>query len=137
MNRVIFLVFLDEHRKMVDKSNILVDNITVMLSSRPVVATIRLRAMIYIKICQPLIFFTNSKEVGFSPVDMGPVADLLYDFISRLKTDGSLIIDINLDIFEGLKDNAETLEAYKAYVTWKTEELSRKGETSTPLPSLL
>ena len=98
---------------------------------------IRARAVLHLKVVRPMQFFTNSKEVGYSPADMGPVADSLYELLCDLEADGSKGMDIGLDVFKAVGDSPEdaspeqrakdqtTKEAYKS---WKLDYLKRQGQ---------
>ena len=70
-------------------------------------AAIRARAILHLKVARPMRFFTNSKEVGFTPADMGPVVDSLYEFLCDMEVDGSKGMDIDLDVFKAVGDSAE------------------------------
>jgi len=45
--------------------------------------------------------------VGFSPADMGPVADSLFEFLCDLDADGSKGMDVGLDVFKAVGDSPE------------------------------
>ena len=89
---------------------------------------------------------TNSKEVGFSPTDIGPVADSLYEFLCDLEADGSKGMDIGLDVFKAVSDSPEDVSpkqrakdqtTKEAYKTWKLDYLKRQGrciESSAKVP---
>ena len=56
-------------------------------------------------------------------VDMGPILDTLLDFLVKVKDNGTLLMDINLDIF----DSALTDEQRGPYAAWKLQRLNKKG----------
>ena len=73
-----------------------------LLSSTEVIAAIRVRAMIHLKITMPMRFLTNSNDVNYSPADMGPLVDALDKFLLSVESNGNLLMDTNLDIFNTL-----------------------------------
>ncbi len=54
---------------------------------------------------------------------MGPILDALLDFLVKVKDNGTLLMDINLDIF----DSALTPEQREPYDAWKLHRLNKKG----------
>ena len=58
-----------------------------------IIAAIRCRAIVHIKVTEPLRFFTNDSELNFTALDMGHVLDALYDFLNRAKNDGALLME--------------------------------------------
>ena len=78
------------------------------------IAALRARAIFHVKVVSPLRFFANSDALGFSPADMGTVLDEAYDFLMRAKDDGSLLMKLDLDIFEGALDDEDDTHAYVA-----------------------
>jgi hypothetical protein len=101
MNRELYLEFLFERMQAATSAedNKLEKALYVLLSSTEVIAAIRVRAMIHLKITMPMRFLTNSNDVNYSPADMGPLVDALDKFLLSVETNGNLLMDTNLDIF--------------------------------------
>ena len=117
MNRELYLEFLFER---IEQATSVEDNklekaLYVLLSSTEVIAAIRVRAMIHLKITMPMRFLTNSNDVNYSPADMGPLVDALDNFLLSVETNGNLLMDLNLDIFR-----AVTLPGTKAHDFYAT-----------------
>ena len=88
MNRELFLDFLFERVQAAksEEDNKLEKALYVLLSSTEVIAAIRVRAMIHLKITLPMRFLTNSNDVNYSPADMGPLVDALDKFLLSVET---------------------------------------------------
>ena len=69
-----------------------------LLSSSEVLAAICARTILLLKVMRPMRLFTNNGEIGFSPADMGPIADSLFEFLCDLEADGSKGMDVSLDV---------------------------------------
>ena len=83
MNRELYLEFLFERIQAAASAeeNKLEKALFVLLSSTEVIAAIRVRAIIHLKITMPMRFLTNSNDVNYSPADMGPLVDALDKFL--------------------------------------------------------
>jgi len=127
MNRELFLEFLFE-RVQAAKSgedNILEKALYVLLSSSEVIAAIRVRAMIHLKITMPMRFLTNSNDVNYSPADMGPIVDALDKFLLSVETNGNLLMDMNLDIFQAVTSPGTSTHDF--YAAWQKDFLDHTG----------
>ena len=129
MNRDLFLEFLFE-RVQAAKSgedNKLENALYVLLSSSEVIAAIRVRAMIHLKITMPMRFLTNSNDVDYSPADMGPLVDALDKFLLSVETNGNLLMDMNLDIFEAVTSPDKSRHDF--YAAWQKDFLDCTGRS--------
>ena len=129
MNRELYLEFLFERMQAATSAedNKLEKALYVLLSSTEVIAAIRVRAIIHLKITMPMRFLTNSNDVNYSPADMGPLVDALDKFLLSVETNGNLLMDTNLDIF-----HAVTLPGTKAhdfYATFQKDFLDCIGRS--------
>ena len=88
MNCKLYLEWLEIRLAGLGADNKLESCLYTLLSSSEVLAAIRARAIIHLKVVRPMRFFTNSKEVGFTPADMGPVVDSLDQFLCDIEVDG-------------------------------------------------
>ena len=61
--------------------NILEQYLFTVLGSVEGMAAVRARAILHVKVVEPLRFFANDSDLGFSPIDMGPVLDALFKFL--------------------------------------------------------
>ena len=122
MNRRYFMHFLAK-RISSGGDNKLETCLFVLLGCLEIIAAIRCRAIVHIKVTEPLRFFTNDSELNFTALDMGPVLDALYDFLNRAKDDGALLMDITLDIFEDAVQGADK----DRYEEWKLSSFKKKG----------
>jgi hypothetical protein len=86
-------------------------------------AAVRARAILSTKVIDPLRFFANDSGLGLSPADMGPILDRVFDFLVKVKDNGSLLMDMSLDIFVGVLDE----EQQTHYDAWKLQRLNQKG----------
>ena len=134
MNRKLYMQFLKERIDAADAAgNKLEKSLWVCLASSEVIAAIRTRAMVWYKVIQPLRFFTNSKAVGFCAADMHKVIEPLFEFLGDLESDGSIMMDVDLDIFTdvGKDDGAENGDGpvRLAYKSWKANHFGRKRRT--------
>ena len=97
----------------------------VLLSSTEVIAAIRVRAMIHLKITMPMRFLTNSNDVNYSPADMGPIVDALDKFLLSVETNGNLLMDMNLDIFHAVTSPGTSTHDF--YAAWQKDFLDHTG----------
>ena len=134
MNRKLYMQFLKERIDAADAAgNKLEKSLWVCLASSEVIAAIRTRAIVWYKVIQPLRFFTNSKAVGFCAADMHKVMEPLFEFLGALESDGSMMMDVDLDIFAdvGKDDDAENGDGpvRLAYKSWKANHFGRMRRT--------
>ena len=84
-------------------SNVLRDNLYVMLSCKEVIATLRGRAIIHDKLTTRLRFFSASNSLNhFSNMDMAKVMSKFRDALDAIIADPSIALDESYDPFEGL-----------------------------------
>ena len=76
-----------------------------------------------VKVVDPLRFFANDSGLGLSPADMGPILDTVYDFLLKVKDNGSLLMDMSLDVFKDVLDDEQQVH----YDAWKLQRLNMKG----------
>ena len=96
-----------------------------MFSSSEVVAALRSRAIFHLKVVEPLRFLTNDKEIGFNSIDIGTVLDALFEFLTLVKDDGALLLDLNVDIF---MDHLEE-EHQQIYQCFLAKRFNQKGKS--------
>ena len=99
----------------------------ITLGSNECIAAIRARAIFFEKVISPLRFFTNSTDLGFSPVDMGRPLAGLCQFLLQAQDDGSMFMDKALDIFAGFEDGNQ--DEGNTYSEWKGHLANRMGKT--------
>jgi len=99
VNRGLYVEYLAERIAAASDENKLESALYTALTCKEVIAAIRTRAAIDIKITKPLRFFANSCDIDYSPADMGPVVDALDEFLEELEGNGSELFDIDMDIF--------------------------------------
>ena len=128
MNRKLYVEFLSERIESADDENKLERSLWVSLVSSELIAAIRARAMIYLKIIRPLRFFTNSNTVGFTPADMSTVIQPLESFLKEMEVDGAKMMDIGLDIFNGV-GASEGGRVHDLYADWRDDFYARKSHT--------
>ena len=75
MNRKVFMHFLRDRIASSKDDNKLERCLFTLLGSIEIIAAVRCRAIIHLKVIEPLHFFANDSELSFSPVDMGPILD--------------------------------------------------------------
>ena len=126
MNRKYYMQFLQEQIESNPKGRILESCLFVALGSVEGIAALRARAIFYAKVVSPLRFFGNSDALGFSPADMGTVLDEAYDFFMKAKDDGSLLMKLDLDIFEGALDDEDNNHSY---VAWNMSQRNQKSKS--------
>ena len=126
MNREVYVEYLIERISSAKDDNKLELALITALTSKEVIAAIRARAMLHIKITMPMRFITNNTDLNYSPADMGPVVDALYNFFGRMQADGNALMDIDLDIF---RDAFETEDEKDAYTSFKRSHFSRLGHS--------
>lgn len=135
MNRKYYMKFLHDQIESNPKENILQSYLFVVLGSVEGMAAIRARAILHEKVISPLRFFANSHDLDFCPVDMGPVLDTLYNFLVKVKDDGSKLMDMNLDIFETMELTEEQREHYsnfkRAHMDHKSKSIDGKTKVYT------
>jgi len=136
MNRKIYLEWLEERTAAVGSNSKLEACLYALLSSSEVLAAIRARVVLHVRAMRLLRFFTNSGELGFSPADMGPVADSPFEFLCDLEADGSKGMDVSLDVSKFAGDStadtseeqrAKDINTKEAYASWKAHFLKRQG----------
>ena len=54
---------------------------------------------------------------------MGPILDTVYDFLLKVKDNGSLLMDMSLDVFKDVLDDEQQVH----YDAWKLQRLNMKG----------
>ncbi len=131
MNRKIFMEFLCYRIDAADKDNTLENHLWLCLSSSEVIAALRCRCMLWIKVIMPLRFFTNDSDVDFSAADMYQVLEPLYAFLQELERDGKLLMDIDLDIYSKVGLNADGSDgtASLAYKAWLSKHARKQMKT--------
>lgn len=123
MNRGLYVEFLAERIAAGVEDNKLESALYTALTCKEIVAAVRTRAAIDIKITKPLRFLTNSSDINNCPTDMGQVVDALETFLKELEGNGSKLFDINMDIF---RDNISNEDA-DTYLLWKKDSDDRLG----------
>ena len=123
MNHSLYMKYLKFVIDIPGIDNILEKNLFITLGSLEVLAAIRARAIFFLKVIAPMRFFANSADLEYSPVDMSGPMQVLGAFLENAKSDGSLLMDKDLDIF-GESLNAEDLEVY---ASWKLANQNMKG----------
>ena len=66
-------------------------------------------------VAQRLRCITNSKALGFSVIEMSKPLSTLHEFLGRAMSEGSLLINKDLDIFAPTLTKKEDIEAYAEY----------------------
>jgi len=129
MNRELYLEFLFERMQAATSAeeNKLEKALFVLLSSTEVIAAIRVRAMIHLKITMPMRFLTNSNDVNYSPADMGPLVDALDKFLLSVESNGNLLMDTNVDIFHAV--TLPGTRTHDFYAAFQKDFLDRIGRS--------
>ena len=83
--------------------------------------------MIHLKITMLMRFLTNSNDVDYSPADMGPLVDALYKFLRSVETNGNLLMDMNLDIFQAV--TSPDTSRHDFYAAWQKDFLDCSGRS--------
>ena len=100
-NRPLHVEFLKS--QMYGSANLLKDNLFVMLTSLPVVATLRGRAAFHDKVISRLRFFSASAKLDkWSVMDMSRVLELTRVGLNEIIADPALLLDANYDMYSEL-----------------------------------
>lgn len=104
-----------------DHSNILEDFLFVTLRSMQYVAMTRANAIVDLLISRSLRWLAgkSSQLTNWSPYCMGDAMDLVEQFFERAQHNGSLFLDLTLDIFQPIK------EMQPLFASWFEETFTR------------
>ena len=99
------------------KEHILRDYLYGALLSRPNIAGLLARAIFDDKFTQPLLFWSASKDIDYSLLDLAPIADLTHAAFVRGAEDPTFLIDESVDIYESINE--------PAYQRWRRRRANR------------
>lgn len=114
-------------------SNILEDFLYTILRSSQYIANARANGIIDLLISRPMRWLSGKSSqnemLGWSPVQMNGVLDLVDQVFERGKADGSIFLDRNLDIFKTVADAQPLFRDYREFTYTQDTVLSPDGKT--------
>jgi hypothetical protein len=90
------------------ETKILLECILKLLTNAHIIAAVRCRAILWIKVFWPLRFLVASHEAKISNADMGGVVELLEKHLEIGAANGEHFLDAGIDVFGGIKNAALT-----------------------------
>ena len=115
-----------------DHSNILEDFLYYTFRSEQFIAMTRANAVIDLLVSKPLRWLAGSSYMlhKWSPVSMTRTLDRVEQLFEKASTDGSMLLDASLNVFEEIAEEQPKFAAYLKHVYEEWTQLSADGKTS-------
>ena len=136
-NRPFYVEFLMMRLKSAEKSNILEENLYLLLTCSEMVASCRVMSIVHISLCIPMRWLAgNSHLMGkydWNVRSMGRTIDILEEALVKIEEDNELIIqeDYMMNIFKSLMEELPPLEEYINHMFEKKQQKVVSGFNSS------